>query len=206
VYARSTTVKAQREMIDQGIAQVRDEVLPSVMGMAGCVGLSMMVDRGSGECIVTTSWATQEAMHATAEMVRPLRERATEILSGAASVQEWEIAAMHRLPTGPHATHVRGTWFSADPETVEENLATFRMGVLPKLEQLPGFCSSSLLIDRGTGMAVSSTGFDSRASLEASRVGADAIRGAAAGEMGLQILDIHEYELPLAHLHVPEMA
>ena len=206
MYARSTTVKAQREMIDQGIAQVRDEVLPSVMGMAGCVGLSMMVDRGSGECIVTTSWATQEAMHATAEMVKPLRERATEILSGAASVQEWEIAAMHRMPAGPHATHVRGTWFSADPERVEDDLATYRVGVLPKLEALPGFCSASLLIDRASGMAVSSTGFATRDALESSRTTAEAIRSAAAGDMGLQILDIHEYELPLAHLHVPEMA
>jgi quinol monooxygenase YgiN len=205
VYARSTTVKAQREMIDQGIAQVRDEVLPSVMGMAGCVGLSMMVDRGSGECIVTTSWATQEAMHATAEMVKPLRERATEILSGAASVQEWEIAAMHRV-TDMHATHVRGTWTSGDPAKAEENIATFRISVLPKLEELPGFCSASLLVDRATGMAVSSTAFDSQASLEGSRGTADMIRSAAVDRMRLKVLDVHEYELPLAHLHVPEMA
>ncbi|MGN6576810.1 MAG: antibiotic biosynthesis monooxygenase [Nocardioides sp.] len=206
MYARSTTVKAQREHIDEGIAQVRDEVLPSVMEMAGCIGLSMLVDRGSGECIVTTSWASQEAMHATAEMVKPLRERATEILSGAASVQEWEIAVMHRMSPARHASHVRGTWFSADPRRVEEDLATFRIGVLPKFEELPGFCSASLLIDRTSGMAVSSTGFDSLTALEASRAGGEAIRSAAASEMGLKILDIHEYELPLAHLHVPEMA
>ena len=206
MYARSTTVKAQRELIDQGIAQVRDEVLPSVMKMDGCIGLSMMVDRGSGECIVTTSWASQEAMHATAEMVKPLRDRATEILSGAASVQEWEIAVMHRMPETHHGTHVRGTWFSSDPQRAEEDLATYRMGVIPKLEELPGFCSVSLLIDRATGMAVSSAAFDSQAMLEASRAAAEAIRSEAAGAMGAQILDIHEYELPLAHLHVPEMA
>ena len=206
MYARSTTVKARRELIDQGIAQVRDEVLPSVMKMTGCIGLSMLVDRGSGECIVTTSWASQEAMHATAEMVRPLRDRATEILSGAASVQEWEIAVMHRMAETAHATHVRGTWFSTDPRQADENLATFRMGVLPKLEELAGFCSASLLIDRSTGMSVSSTAFTDQAALEASRAGAELIRGAAANEMGARILDIHEYELPLAHLHVPELA
>jgi heme-degrading monooxygenase HmoA len=199
-------VKAQREHIDEGIAQVRDEVLPAVSAMDGCIGLSMLVDRGSGECIVTTSWASQEAMHATAEMVKPLRDRATEILSGAASVQEWEIAVMHRMTTSRHATHVRGTWSSGDPSKAEENIATFRMGVLPKLEELPGFCSASLLVDRSTGMAVSSTAFDSEAALAASRPAAEAIRDAAASDMGLRILDIHEYELPLAHLHVPEMA
>ncbi len=206
MYARSTTVKAQRELIDQGIAQVRDEVLPTVMKMEGCIGLSMMVDRGSGECIVTTSWASREAMHATSEMVKPLRDRATAILSGAASVQEWEIAVMHRMADAHHGTHVRGTWFSSDPQRTDEDLATYRMGVIPKLEELAGFCSVSLLIDRATGMAVSSTAFDSPAALEASRAGAEAIRSAAAAQMGAQILDIHEYELSLAHLHVPEMA
>ncbi len=113
---------------------------------------------------------------------------------------------MHRMTTAHHASHVRGTWFSADPQRVEEDLATCRMAVLPKLEELPGFCSASLLIDRSTGMAVSSTAFDSETALAASRAGAEAIRIAAAGDMGLHILDIHEYELPLAHLHVPEMA
>jgi quinol monooxygenase YgiN len=198
-------VRAQNDAIDQGIAQVRDEVLPAVSAMEGCIGLSMMVDRTSGECIVTTAWENEEMMRATAEAVKPLRERATQLLSGTSSVQEWEIAVMHRV-ADMHATHVRGTWTSGDPAKAEENIATFRMAVLPKLEELPGFCSASLLVDRATGMAVSSTAFDSQASLEGSRGAADMIRSAAADQMGLKVLDIHEYELPLAHLHVPEMA
>jgi hypothetical protein len=80
------------------------------------------------------------------------------------------------------------------------------MGILPKIEELDGFCSASMLIDRATGMAVGTVAFDSREALEASRTAAEGIRGAASKEIGAQILDVHEYELALAHLHVPEMA
>ena len=48
----------------------RDEMMPAVRGMDGCVGLSMLADRESGTCIVTTSWRDRESMQASAEGVR----------------------------------------------------------------------------------------------------------------------------------------
>lgn len=205
MYARSTTVRGQSDAIDRGIAQVRDEVLPAVGGMDGCLGLSMLVDRESGECIVTTSWESEEAMRATAEQVKPLRERATELLGGMSSVQEWEIAVMHRDHRSVEGACVRSTWMSMDPSAVERGLDFYKMGLIPRLEQMDGFCSASLLIDRSTGMAVSSVVFDSRTAMEGTRSSADELRKASATELGLQILDVHEYELALAHLHVPEL-
>lgn len=205
MHARSTTVRGQSDAIDRGIAQVRDEVLPAVAGMDGCLGLSMLVDRESGECIVTTSWQSEEAMHATADQVRPLRERASELMGGMSSVQEWEIAVMHRDHRSAEGSCVRSTWMSMDPASAERGLDFYKMGLIPRLEQLDGFCSASLLIDRSTGLSVSSVAFDSRTAMEATRASADELRKASAMELGLQILDVHEYELALAHLHVPEM-
>ena len=49
----------------------REEVLPTLEGTAGCIGLSMLTDRESGRCIASTSWETEEAMRATAEATRP---------------------------------------------------------------------------------------------------------------------------------------
>lgn len=206
MYARSTTVKAQNNAIDQGIAQVRDEVLPAVTAMDGCIGLSMMVDRTSGECIVTTAWESEEKMKATAEAVKPLRDRATEILSGTSSVQEWEIAVVHRDHRAGDGSYSRSTWLTTDPEEADHALDVYRMAVLPKIEELDGFCSASMLIDRATGMAVGTVAFDSKAALDASRAAGEAIRAAASQQIGAQVLDVHEYELALAHLHVPEMA
>ena len=61
------------------VSEVEDEVMPLVTAMDGCIGLSMLADRDSGRCIVTTAWATEEAMHASAAGVQASRERAARI-------------------------------------------------------------------------------------------------------------------------------
>jgi hypothetical protein len=42
--------------------------------------------------------------------------------------------------------------------------------------------------------------------MEASRSAADDLRRRAASESSGQIVDVHEFDLAYAHLHVPEMA
>ena len=56
VYARSTTIQAQPSSIDDGIAFVRSEVMPALTAMDGYIGLSLLVDRESGQCIATSAW------------------------------------------------------------------------------------------------------------------------------------------------------
>jgi hypothetical protein len=205
MYARTTTVKGQTEAMERGIAIVRDEVLPTVTSMDGCLGLSMLIDRASGECIVTTSWHSESAMRDTAEQVKPLRERAAELMGGMSSVQEWEIAVMHREHHSSEGSCVRSAWLSVDPSKIDDALDYYRFGLMPRLEALEGFCSASLLIDRATGMAVSSVVFDNREAMVKARSAGEALRQTSATELGMQILNMYEYELALAHLHVPEL-
>src|ERR1700758_121626 len=161
VYARSTTVQAQPSSIDAGLAHIRDEVMPAVQAIDGCVGISAMIDRGSGRCIITTAWETDEAMRASAERGRQLRDGATQALGGnVEKIEEWEIAVLHRehhLGTGACA---RATWVKADPALADRNIEYYKTSVLPDLENLDGFCSASLLIDRTTGRGVSTSTFD----------------------------------------------
>ena len=51
MYGRSTTIEGQPSLIDEGIDYVRDVVMPALRRMDGCIGLSLLVDRGSGRCI-----------------------------------------------------------------------------------------------------------------------------------------------------------
>ena len=64
VRARSTTIEAQPESIDAGIAYVYDEIMPAVESMEGCIGISLLVDRESGRCIATTAWESADTAQA----------------------------------------------------------------------------------------------------------------------------------------------
>nr|WP_219632634.1 hypothetical protein [Haloechinothrix aidingensis] len=193
-------------MIDAGIRHIRDEVMPALQGMAGCNGLSMLVDRESGRCIATSSWESAEAMRATEDEVRTIRDRAAELLGGRAQVDEWEIAALHRHRASGEGACVRATWFRVDPADVDRGIDVYKMGLLPEIEQLEGFCSASLFVDRAAGIAVSSLTYDSEEAMERTRNRADSLRTAGAREAGVEVLDVCEFELAVAHLRVPETA
>ncbi|MBF6426347.1 antibiotic biosynthesis monooxygenase [Nocardia cyriacigeorgica] len=206
MYARSTTIQAQPSAIDDGIAHMRDVVLPELQEIPGCVGLSLMVDRTNGRCIATSSWETEEAMHASAERVGPIRERAIALFGGSAHVEEWEIAGLHRA----HRTHegacVRATWVKTDPSRIDAAVEVYKAATLPAMEELDGFCSASLMINRRSGRAVSCTTYDDAEAMRRSREQSAALRVDAARQTGVEALDVREFELALAHLRVPEMA
>jgi hypothetical protein len=145
-------------------------------------------------------------MRSSANQVQPVRNRVAEILGGTPDVAEWEVAVMHR----DHPTHdgawVRSTWVHTDPENVERAVDVFREEAMPQAEMMEGFCSASLLINRGTGHAVSSASYESRAALDASREAMNRIRSERTKEANVAVDEVAEFELVQAHLRVPELA
>ena len=77
--------------------------------------------------------------------------------------------------------------------------------MLPELEALDGFCSASLLVDRASGRAVSSTSFDSLEAMQRNRDQATAMKDTKTPQAGADELDDGEFELRLAHLRAPEL-
>jgi hypothetical protein len=206
VYTRTTTFRAQSSSIDADIAHVRDTVMPALEGIDGYIGLSLLVDRPSRRCIATSSWQSEEAMRASAESVRPIRDRAAEIFGGSADVEEWEIAVLHRDHRSSEGACVRATWVKVAPDQVDRAIDFYKMTLLPALEALEGFCSASLLVDRASGRAVSSATFDSVEALEQNRDQLDRLRATSSREVAAEVLDVCDFELAIAHLRVPEMA
>jgi hypothetical protein len=199
VYARSTTFKGMPDNIDAGIAFIKNEAGPMLDKIEGCRGLAMLVDRETGSCIATSSWENEATMRASDRQLRPFRDRGRDILGGSMQMDEWEIAFMHRTQ---HGQCCRVSWLQGDLDAMTE---TMRVGILPELEQTPGFCSASLLVDRAAGLGCATTAWETRTAMEASRPSADDMRNRAAKEAGGEIVEVHEFELAYAHLHVPEM-
>lgn len=200
MYARSTTIHGKPDNIDDGIRFIDGEVRQALDAMDGCRGLSLLVDRESGLCIATSSWDSEESMRASDTQVKSIRERGSEIFGGDMEVDEWEIAVMHR---SAHGECCRVTWAKGD---IDRGIDSYRMGVLPEAEQMRGFCSASLLVNRSTGMACATTTWESRGAMEASRAKAEELRAKSAADADLEIVDVHGFDLAYAHLHVPEMA
>jgi heme-degrading monooxygenase HmoA len=205
MYARSTTVEAQPSSIDAGIAHIRDVVMPALQEIDGCVGLSLLVDRQSGRCIATSAWRTEEAMRASAERVQPIRDRAAQMFGGSATVDEWEIAFLHRDHPSPEGACVRTTWLKIRPDQFAHAIEFYKTSVLPAIQELEGFCSASLMVDRASGRAVSSSTFDSLEAMERNGDRARSLRTGLLRDLGADQLDVGEFELALAHLRVPEL-
>jgi quinol monooxygenase YgiN len=202
---RSTSIRGNSANVDAGIAYVRDEVLPTVQQTKGCVGLSMLTDRDSGRCIVATAWTDEQAMRATAAEDRTVQHRLLHMLGGGhADVQEWEIAILHRDRPAGDGAGAQVSWARITPAHLDDLLVAYRSNLMPRLQELPGFCSLSLVVDRRVGRTVSVTSFESREALELVRKHARSLREQFAQAMGARIVDVAEMDLVLAHLRVPE--
>ncbi|WP_163759298.1 hypothetical protein [Mycobacterium botniense] len=205
MYARSTTIQAQPSSIEEGIAHIRDVVMPALQEFDGYVGLSLLVDRETGRCIATSAWATREAMRASAQRVQALRDRAARAFAGTATVDEWDIAMLHRDHHSGPGAGVRATWLKIRPEQFASAIDFYKTAVLPDIERLDGFCSASLMVDRMSGRAVSSSTFDSLAAMERSGDQARSLRTELLRDLGADQVDVGEFELALARLRVPEL-
>ncbi|SOE03508.1 hypothetical protein [Blastococcus haudaquaticus] len=205
MYARSTTVHADPHRIDDGVAHVRDEVMPAVQRIPGCMGLSMLCDRESGRCIVTTSWDSAGSMSVSRDAVLPMRERATDVMGGSSDVQEWEITVLHRAHQAPEGAWCRVTWARGYPARMDDMTETLRTTVLPRLDEIPGFCSISVMVDRRTGRSILTATYDDRASLEAAAGAVRSMGQDFAQQIVLAVTDMAQFELAIHHLRVPEL-
>jgi hypothetical protein len=200
MHARSATFHGNSRNIDAGIAFVKNEAWPILAKVEGCRGVSLLVDRKTGQCIMTSSWTNEAVMLASDETLRPIRDRGRDILGGSLQVDEWEIAMMHRTH---HGECCRVSWLQGDVDSMTE---TMRVSVLPELRRSSGFCSASLLVNRSSGLACATTAWETRGAMNASKSAADDMRSRAASDAGGQTLEVHEFDLVYAHLRVPEMA
>lgn len=206
MYARSTTIDGRPGTVDAGVAHVREKLMPTALDVDGCVGLSLLVGPVSGRCVVTTAWRTAETMRAGGRRLRPAFDQLGAVLLGRPDDEEWEIAVVHRDHPAPAGACVRAVRVQVGPERLDHGVDLYRMVLLPQIEEFPGFCSATLWVDRASGHAVSSVTFDSREAMRRTRSLAAVVREGGTREASGEVLEVEEFELALAHLHVPELS
>ena len=204
MYARTTTTRVDPPALDGLIAFVRDEAMPMFTQLDGNTGVSLLVDRSTGRAVATSAWETEEAMRASADRVGTARQRAAEQFGGTPEVQEWEIAVLHRAHRVADGSGARVTWTRMQPEHLDRMVDAYRDSLMPWWEQTEGFCSNSLLVDRREGRCASTVVFDSRDAMTRTRDQFTTLREEFVRRMGMEIMDVAEFDVALAHLRVPE--
>ena len=204
MYARSTTMLVRPEAVEDLVGHVRDDVLPMVTGLEGCIGLSLLTDADTGRCIATSAWQNEEAMRGSAERVRASRDRAAERFRTTAEVREWEIAVLHRAHRAGDGACARVAWLRTEPANLDLVIEAYRHSLMPWWEATPGFCSNSLMVDRRKGRCASAVVFESREAKVRTRDQFTTLREEFAARMSMEVVGVAEFDLALAHLRVPE--
>lgn len=209
MHARCSTLTTEPHRVDEAIGFVRDRVLTPLTALDGCLGLSMLVQREQGRCLVTSGWRELGCLHSSGEHRRYDQhvgdgEDGAPLFTAPADVEDWEIAVLHRSRSSRPGAWARLTWMQGDAAQAERQVDVYRMLAVPVLDQIAGFCGASLLVDRRSGRGVSSVTYESRAALDEGREQAIRMRRDAVALTGVQVLRSAEMEVALAQLRVPE--
>jgi hypothetical protein len=92
VYARVSTLVGPPELMDEGLRQAREVVLPQGRLLDGFKGMIALGDRHSGKTLGITFWESEEAMRVSEEAADRLRVESAEAGGDTiASVERYEV-------------------------------------------------------------------------------------------------------------------
>ena len=94
MHARTTTIQMNPERIDEAVAQVEEQDLPTWKDINGFRGFTLIIDRSTGEVVGTSYWDSREQMDASEEAIADSRRRAAETGGSSAEpeVKRYEVA------------------------------------------------------------------------------------------------------------------
>lgn len=205
MFVRATTIHADKTRIDEGIAFVRDRVVPVIDALPGNLGLSMFVDRDSGVVTITSAWESTQARRDSEDQLAELRKGAAQALGdGTPAVELLELAVLDRRRPAEPGFWSRTTRVSIDPHRIDSAIDAYSASTMHDVQLLDGYCSAVLLVDRASGHGAVSVVFDSLRALEASRDRAQSLRDAGTAKAGAEVTEVRESEIVLAGIRMPQ--
>ena len=94
MHARVTTIEMNPERIDEAVATVEEEDLPSWRQISGFRGFTLVLNRSTGKVIGTSYWDSEEQMRSSEQGVADARRRAADTGGASAEpqVETFEVA------------------------------------------------------------------------------------------------------------------
>ncbi len=193
---RFSFVEGDPSRLDEGVAYVRDEVLPAVDALPGGRGLGMWVNRETGEALVITVWDDVQSLDASESVVSGHRDQAAALVNGLVIVERLEAVVVDQARANKVGEPMRLLRMKTNPAQAAENTSWATEKVLPELRDLPGYVSYVLAIDRASGFAAGMTSYASQGDVDAALTATAWIRDACA-ERGIEITGMTTYEVAI---------
>src|ERR671920_2557353 len=93
MHARVTTIEGSSERLDEGLREIKEEVLPELQQQDGFKGFVVFDNRHNGELIGFTLWESEQAMRASEEVGERTRRESAETMSDTiAGAERYEVA------------------------------------------------------------------------------------------------------------------
>lgn len=169
MFGRITRIKGSPETQQQGVDRFDELVAGPARALPGFQGISLLVNRDTGEGMSITYWADRDSLDNSAIEAAKIREKTTSTLgSEVTSVESGEIVDIERAGPPEANTFVRMNTVKGAPDRVEAAIAAYKANVLPVLKQQKGFRAAITAADRERGTLWVSSVWDSEASRSAS--------------------------------------
>jgi heme-degrading monooxygenase HmoA len=95
MYARVSSYEGGApESLEESVRRGREDVVPAARELEGFAGAIALLDRRTGRHMVISLWETEEAMQASEEPARELRQRQLTEGEQVASVDRFEVAML----------------------------------------------------------------------------------------------------------------
>lgn len=175
MHTRLVTI-TEADNIDNGVAFLREQVVPTLKDQKGYRGLTASADRDAGLLEVVTFWDSAADRQASESVAGKLRREALRLVGGAMNVETFDdlltdFTEPPLIGSAQMVTRVR-----MDPARIDEHLAAFTNEILPRIKATPGYRSLCRMIDRETGHGVMCSEWKDEPSMEAWAADAWAIR------------------------------
>ncbi|HUR14344.1 MAG TPA: hypothetical protein VM097_07610 [Mycobacteriales bacterium] len=193
MFTRLTTITAAQN-IDDGLAFIRDTVVPTLQQQRGYAGLIASTDRAGSVLAALTVWQDEASRDASESGIAKVRDEAVRVIGGTVSVTLHEQVLFEQAKPIEAGTALLVRPIRMDPAAIDGNIAYFRAEVLPQIQAEKGYRAVRQLIDRTTGEGLAGTVFDDQASLRVAAAHAEE-RRADAEKRGVVLSELGAREI-----------
>ena len=102
MHARVTTMEGSSERLDEGLREIKEEVLPELQQQDGFRGFVVFDNRQDGKLVGFSLWESEQAMQASEEVGERTRRKSAQTMSDTiAGVERYEVALFEVPSAGP---------------------------------------------------------------------------------------------------------